>query len=183
MSCLATAVLLKSGRVQSHQERLQSREEWHSHCTKWALYYISIDRETELATSTRSSVFCIGRNLSCSSEREGRNSCTVAWNPFSHGLRLKLHSLRQGQSEGRNTHLRGKPCTTSPSWPRPKTLAPTGKLWLIYKQTVYLGNPVEQGSFISGKNEGGFLFNTPRWFLSKYLECYTTVFSVEKSWF
>lgn len=38
---------------------------------------------------------------------------------------------------------------------------PNGKLWL-YKQAVKLGNPVAQGSFISGKNEGGFLFTTPR---------------------
>lgn len=114
----------------------------------WALYHVSIDRET-IETSTLPSGFCIGRTW------------TATWNPFSHGLRIETI-----QSQTRIIRMQKHSCSLGKALHNLLLPGPNGKLWL-YKQAVNLGNAVAQGSFTSGKNEGGSFLT--RWFLSKYL--------------
>lgn len=178
MTCLAAAVLLKPGRVQLHRERFQSREKWHSHCIKWALYYISADRK-QLATLTGSSVFCIGRNLSCSSEKE-LEILILQPGTFFHMLETEtapsqartIRRHKHSSSSGKNL-----PCPGHNPW---FLMGSCG--WYIYSQWTW-GIQWNWAHLSQERMEAVFLFKTPRWFLSKYLECSTTLSNVEKSCF
>lgn len=116
-------------------------------------YITSLLTGKQLVTLTGSSVFCIGRNLSCRSKREVEILILQPGIFFSHAWDWNCTISGEGNQKAQTLlFFRENP----PSWPRPQPLAPNGKLWLIHLQPVNLGNPVELGSFISGKNGGGF---------------------------